>query len=65
MTVLFPKVTYYRKPHTRTRWRQRDENGVSMWRKFRWKGKSQEVVIKEDKISPDINVTCQFLIFYP
>ena len=64
MIVIIPKVTYY-KPHRLKRFRQRDENGVSMWRKFKWKGKSQKADIQQDELDPDYTTTADFLIFYP
>ena len=65
MTYLFIKPGYLEKPSATKRWRNYDKKGRNLWRKMRWKKDRPSVVIKEDKISPDISVTCQYMIFYP
>ena len=65
MTILFIKPSYFEQPLSRVRWRNRDKKGRSLWRKMRWKDNEPVAEIKKDKISPDISVTCQFMIFYP
>ena len=65
MTVLFPKVKYYTKPHNLKRFRKRDAKGVSLWRNLFWKDNKKTAKIHEDTVSSDYNTTSDFIIFYP
>ena len=65
MTVLFPKVAYYKKPHNLKRFRKRDENGVSLWRKYLWRDNKKAVDIQMDTLDSNYTTTSDFIIFYP
>jgi len=65
MYILIPKVTYYNKPHKLKRFRSRDKQGVSFWRKFRWNSRNQQTVdLRMDTLDANYATTSKFMLFY-
>tara|TARA_R100000458_G_C8192745_1_gene185933 strand:+ start:570 stop:791 length:222 start_codon:yes stop_codon:yes gene_type:complete len=62
MIQLIPKVSYL-KGHRLIRFRSRDENGASLWRKMEWVKNKAKAVIKTDKLEKDYSQSYQFIIY--
>ena len=62
MLQLIPKVKYL-KGHRLIRFRQRDKNGASLWRKIEWVKDKVKAVIKEDKLEKEYSQSVNFIIY--
>ena len=62
MLILKPVVTYL-KGHRLNRFRKKDENGVSLWRKMKWVKNRATAIIKQDKLDKEYVTTSKFIIY--
>lgn len=62
MIQLIPKVKYL-KGHRLIRFRSRDENGASLWRKMEWVKNKARAVIKSDTLDKEYSQSCNFIIY--
>tara|TARA_R100000458_G_C8277761_1_gene253402 strand:- start:184 stop:381 length:198 start_codon:yes stop_codon:yes gene_type:complete len=61
--ILIPKVTYLKGANL-IRFRGRDKDGSTMWRKMKWIKDKAKAVIKSDKLDREYSTTCTYMIFY-
>tara|TARA_R100000278_G_C5459118_1_gene160212 strand:+ start:291 stop:512 length:222 start_codon:yes stop_codon:yes gene_type:complete len=62
MLLIKPNVNYL-KGHRLIRFRSKDKDGSSLWRKMEWVKNKAKAVIKTDKLEKEYSTSTQFIIF--